>query len=105
MNDQIGKDENYKFCLLNLPNRNGEYLSDFSLENNSKKRENYGRKQTLKHSQCHPKISTLINFIKSIQNCINICKEYTYFGLLLIHIIYGVSKVLIFFFSDKILYK
>ena len=29
----IGKDQNYKFCLHNLPNRNGEYLADFSLEN------------------------------------------------------------------------
>ena len=31
-NVKINKDEN-KFCLHNLPNRNGEYLIDFSLEN------------------------------------------------------------------------
>ena len=29
-----GKIENNKFGLHNLPNRNGEYLSDFSIENN-----------------------------------------------------------------------
>ena len=34
-NSQWGKDENNKFCLQNLPNnKNGEYLEDFSLENN-----------------------------------------------------------------------
>ena len=33
MNAQIGKDERNKFCLHNLSNRNGEYLTDFSLEN------------------------------------------------------------------------
>ena len=31
MNAQIGKDENNKFCLHNFPNRNDEYLADFSL--------------------------------------------------------------------------
>ena len=31
-NAQIGKDENDKFCLHSLPNRNGECLADFSLE-------------------------------------------------------------------------
>ena len=30
---QISKDENNKFCLLNLSNRNGEYLKELSLEN------------------------------------------------------------------------
>ena len=30
---QIDKDGNHKFQLHNLPNRNGEYLSDFSHEN------------------------------------------------------------------------
>ena len=33
MNAQIGKDENNKFCLHNMLNRNGEYLADFSLKN------------------------------------------------------------------------
>ena len=33
MNAQIDKDENYKFCLHNLPNKNGKYLTDFSLKN------------------------------------------------------------------------
>ena len=33
MNAKIGKDGNEKFCLHNLPNKNGEYLADFSLEN------------------------------------------------------------------------
>ena len=33
MNVQIGKDKNNKFYLHNLPNRNGEYLTDFSLKN------------------------------------------------------------------------
>ena len=33
MNVHIGKDENNKFCLHNTPNRNGEYLAEFSLEN------------------------------------------------------------------------
>ena len=33
MNSQIHKDENKEFCLQNSPNRNGEYLEDFSLEN------------------------------------------------------------------------
>ena len=33
MNAQIGKDENNKFSLHNLLNRNGEYLADFSLKN------------------------------------------------------------------------
>ena len=33
MSAYVGKDENYKFCLLKLPNRNGEYLIDVSLEN------------------------------------------------------------------------
>ena len=33
MNAQISKFENNKFSLSNLPNRNGEYLRDFSLEN------------------------------------------------------------------------
>ena len=33
MNAQIGKDENDKFCLHNLSNRNCEYLTDFSLKN------------------------------------------------------------------------
>ena len=34
MNAQISKDENNKLCFHNLPNRNGKYLTDFSLENN-----------------------------------------------------------------------
>ena len=45
----IGKDENKKFCLHNLSNRNGEHLTDISLENehaliliSRKVRENYG---------------------------------------------------------------
>ena len=33
MNAQIGKDENNKYCLHNLSNRNGEHLTKFSLEN------------------------------------------------------------------------
>ena len=33
INAHIGKDENNKFGLHNLPNRNGEYLTDFSLQN------------------------------------------------------------------------
>ena len=33
MNVEIGEDENNKFCLHNFSNRNGEYLTDFSLEN------------------------------------------------------------------------
>ena len=33
MNVKIGKNENNKFGLHNLPNRNGEYLIEFSLEN------------------------------------------------------------------------
>ena len=33
MNDQIGKDGNNKFCSYTLPNRNREYLADFSSEN------------------------------------------------------------------------
>ena len=33
MNALIGKDGNNKFCLHNLPKRNGEYLADFSLKN------------------------------------------------------------------------
>ena len=33
MNAQIGKDGNNKFGVHNLPNRNGEYLADFSVEN------------------------------------------------------------------------
>ena len=33
MNTQIDKDENNKFCLHNLLNRNGEHLTEFSLEN------------------------------------------------------------------------
>ena len=33
MNAQIDKDENYKFWLHNSSNRNGDYLTDFSLEN------------------------------------------------------------------------
>ena len=33
MNAQIGKDENNKFCLYNLPNRNGKHQADFSLKN------------------------------------------------------------------------
>ena len=30
INAQIGKDENNKVCIQKLPNRNGEYLTDFS---------------------------------------------------------------------------
>ena len=33
MNTQIGKNVNNKFSLDNLPNRNGEHLADFTLEN------------------------------------------------------------------------
>ena len=33
MNAQIGKNLNNKFCLHNLSNRNGEHLTDFTLEN------------------------------------------------------------------------
>ena len=33
MSAQIGKDENNKFCLPNSPNRNMEFLADFSIEN------------------------------------------------------------------------
>ena len=33
MNVRINKDENNKFGLINLPNRNGEYRTDFSIEN------------------------------------------------------------------------
>ena len=33
MNAHINKDENNKYCLHNFPNRNGEYLADFSVEN------------------------------------------------------------------------
>ena len=33
MNAQITKDENNKFCLHNLSNKNGEYLTYFSLKN------------------------------------------------------------------------
>ena len=32
MNGQIDKDENNKFCLHNLPNKNGEFRAKFSLE-------------------------------------------------------------------------
>ena len=33
MKAQISQNENNKFCLYNLPNRNSEYISNFSLEN------------------------------------------------------------------------
>ena len=33
MNAQIGKNVNYKFSLHNSSNRNGQYLTDFMLEN------------------------------------------------------------------------
>ena len=33
MNAQIGKSENNKYCLHNTPNRNGDLLAEFSLEN------------------------------------------------------------------------
>ena len=33
VNAQIGKDEDNRFCLHNLPNRNDEVLTDFLLEN------------------------------------------------------------------------
>ena len=33
MNAQIGKNVNHKFSLHNLSNRNGEHLTDFTLEN------------------------------------------------------------------------
>ena len=33
MNAQIGKNENNTFSLLNTSNRNGEFLTDFPLEN------------------------------------------------------------------------
>ena len=33
MHAHIGKDGNNKFCLLNLSNRNGKYLTRFSLKN------------------------------------------------------------------------
>ena len=33
MNANSDKDRKNKFCLHNSPNRNGEYLADFSLEN------------------------------------------------------------------------
>ena len=33
LNAQIGKVENNKFSMQNLPNRNGKYLTDFSLKN------------------------------------------------------------------------
>ena len=33
MNDQIGKNRNYKFSLHNLSNRNGQHLIDFMIEN------------------------------------------------------------------------
>ena len=33
MNAQIGKDENNKFCLHNLLNRNGVHLTEFFLKN------------------------------------------------------------------------
>ena len=36
MNAQIGKNENNKFSLHNSSNRNGEFLTDFSLENGLK---------------------------------------------------------------------
>ena len=32
VNIQIGKDRHNNVCLHNSPNRNGEYLADFSLE-------------------------------------------------------------------------
>ena len=32
LNAQIGKEKNNQFCKLNLPNRNGEYLLNFSLQ-------------------------------------------------------------------------
>ena len=61
MNAHIGKDRNNKFCLHNLPSRNGEYLAGFSLENSlaclnikfKKKKENYEPTPTqiiIKHS-------------------------------------------------------
>ena len=57
MNAQIGKNVNHKFSLHNSSNRNGEHLTDFTLENASiqnirKERENYGLTPTqiiLKH--------------------------------------------------------
>ena len=33
MNAQIGKDADNEFGLQNLPNKNSEYLADFSLKN------------------------------------------------------------------------
>ena len=50
MNAQIGKNKTYKFSLQNSTNRNGEHLTDFTLENRitclitkfQKKSENYG---------------------------------------------------------------
>ena len=48
MDVQIGKNVNNKFNILDSSNRNGEHLSDFTLENRltclnfRKERENYG---------------------------------------------------------------
>ena len=33
MNDQIGKNRNNKYSLHNASNRNGQYLTDFMIEN------------------------------------------------------------------------
>ena len=47
MNVQIGKNENNKYCLHNIPNRNGELLAGFSLENRLKYKIPKKKRQTM----------------------------------------------------------
>ena len=76
MNAQIGKDENNKFCLHNLSNRNEEYLANFLLKNRLKTkflkkwRENYGPTPNQNNSKAQLDYIVINKkWINSIMNC------------------------------------
>ena len=84
INAQIGKNINSKFSLYDLTNRNGEHLTDFTLENglmclNTKFQKRKGKLGTFTYPNC---AKALIDYIfvnkKWIKSALN-CEAYSFF--------------------------
>ena len=84
INAQIGKDENNKFGLHNLPNRNSKYLTFFSFENslsclNTKLKKKKGKLWTYTYpSNTKVQIDYIFINKKWINSTVN-CKAYSSF--------------------------
>ena len=84
MNAQIGKTENNRYCLHNIPNRNGKLLAKFSLENrlvclNTKYQKRKGKLWTYAYSNNRKaQIDYILINTKWINSAMN-CEAYSSF--------------------------